>query len=76
MGRANTICGTQIRYGPRECDMQIRYGPHEYNMRYANRLLAVSNCKVAFSATIIISKFLILINYAGELCIPRFADRR
>ena len=42
-GRANTICDTQICYGPRECDMQ-----------YANGLHAMSSCKVAFSATIIL----------------------
>ena len=41
MGRVNTICDTRIRYGP--C---------EYDMQYANRLRAMSNCKVAFSATI------------------------
>jgi len=35
----------------------------------------MSNCKVAFSATITISKFLNLMNYAGELRIPRFADK-
>ena len=42
MGRANVIC-----------DLRIRYGPREYDMRYANRLCAMSNCKVAFSDTII-----------------------
>ena len=41
MGRANAIF-----------DMRIRYGPREYDMRYANRLRAMSNCKVAFSAII------------------------
>ena len=36
MGRANAIR-----------DMRIRYGPREYDIRYANRLRAMSNCKVA-----------------------------
>ena len=67
-GCANVICDMQIRYGPHECDtqyantlwaarmryanMRIRYGLREYDMRYANRLHAMSNCEVAFSATI------------------------
>jgi len=41
MGRVNAIRDMRIRYGLCECDMQ-----------YANRLRAMSNCKVAFSATI------------------------
>jgi len=41
MGRANAIGDTRIRYGPHECDMQ-----------YVNTLRAMSNCKVAFLATI------------------------
>jgi len=36
MGRANAICDMRIRYGLPECDK-----------RYANRLRAMSNCKVA-----------------------------
>jgi len=53
MGHADT----RIRYWPRECDMRhagtrMRYGPREYDMRYANRLPAMSKCKVTFSATI------------------------
>jgi len=55
MGRANAICDTRIRYLSCECDM--RYAntlrPRECDIRYANRLRTMSNCKVAFSATII-----------------------
>jgi len=36
------------------CDMRIGYGPHKCDMWYANRLRAMSNCKVAFWATILI----------------------
>ena len=52
MRRANTISDMPIRYAIRECDKRIRYGPREYDMLYANRLRTMSNCKVAFSATI------------------------
>ena len=65
---ANAVSGIRIRYsyGPREYDMRYanalraartRCAIREYamgraNARYANRLYAMSNCKVAFSATI------------------------
>ena len=55
--RMNAICDTRIHYGPRECDM--RYAnmlwAAQCDMRYVNRLRAMSNCKVAFSATPYIS---------------------
>jgi len=56
-GRANAICDTRIRYGPRECDMRYVHmqTPREYDMRYANRLRTMSDCKVAFSATITVA---------------------
>ena len=55
MGRANAICDTRIgyaRYANTLCAARIRYAMHECDMRYANRLRAMSNCKVAFLATI------------------------
>jgi len=50
MGRTNTICDTQIRYGHTNaiCDKQICYGLCKCDMRYANRLCAFSNCKLVF----------------------------
>jgi len=50
LGRANEVCENAMDRA--NAFTRIRYGPREYDMQYANRLRAMNNCKVAFSATI------------------------
>ena len=50
---ANTFWAARMRYAI--CEYAVGAGLREYDMRYVNRLRAMSNCKVAFSATIALS---------------------